>query len=75
MFQISEVLKKVPFFQNMERAGIDFVIENLKFKPFEINEVICQAEDPGVFSVGQGNTRRRAGASMILFALYMEKRV
>lgn len=47
MFQISEVLKRVPFFQNMERSGIDFVIESLKFKPYENNEVICQAGDPG----------------------------
>ena len=47
MFQISEVLKKVPFFQDMDRSGIDFVIENLKFKPFDNNEVICQAGDPG----------------------------
>ena len=47
MFQISEVLKKVPFFQDMDRTGIDFVIENLKFKPFGNSEVICQAGDPG----------------------------
>ena len=47
MFQISEVLKKVPFFQTLGRDGIDFIVERLKFKPYDANEVICQAGDPG----------------------------
>ena len=47
MFQISEVLKRVPFFRTLGRDGIDFVVERLKFKPFEANEVICKTGDPG----------------------------
>lgn len=47
MFQISEVLKKVPFFQALGRDGIDFIVERLKFKPYDANEVICQSGDPG----------------------------
>ncbi|GAB4370357.1 MAG: hypothetical protein Kow0042_12580 [Calditrichia bacterium] len=47
MFQISEVLKKVPFFRTLGRSGIDFIVERLKFKPFDANEVICQTGDPG----------------------------
>lgn len=47
MFQISEVLKRVPFFQSLQRDGIDFIVERLKFKPFNGNEAICEAGDPG----------------------------
>ncbi len=47
MFQISEVLKRVPFFRTLGRDGIDFIVERLKFRPFEANEVICKAGDPG----------------------------
>jgi CheY-like chemotaxis protein len=47
MFQISEVLKKVPFFRTLGKDGIGFIVERLKFKPFENNETICKAGDPG----------------------------
>ncbi len=47
MFQISEVLREVSFFQTLGKDGIDFIIERLKFKPFEANEAICQIGDPG----------------------------
>jgi len=47
MFQISEVLKKVPFFRTLGKDGIGFVVERLKFKPFGKDEVICKAGDPG----------------------------
>jgi CRP-like cAMP-binding protein/CheY-like chemotaxis protein len=47
MFQISEVLKKVPFFRTLGKDGIGFIVERLKFKPFEKDEVICNAGDPG----------------------------
>ncbi len=47
MFQISEVLKKVPFFRSLGKDGISFVVERLKFKPFEADEVICKIGDPG----------------------------
>lgn len=47
MFQISEVLKKVPFFRTLGKDGIGFVVERLKFKPFGNDEVICKAGDPG----------------------------
>ncbi len=47
MFQISEVLKKVPFFRSLGKDGIDFIVERLKFKPFEADEVICKIGDPG----------------------------
>jgi CRP-like cAMP-binding protein/CheY-like chemotaxis protein len=47
MFQISDVLKKVPFFRTLGKEGIDFIVERLKFKPFETDEVICHIGDPG----------------------------
>ena len=47
MFQISEVLKRVPFFQTLGRDGIDFIVERLKFKPFDGNALICKSGDPG----------------------------
>jgi CheY-like chemotaxis protein len=47
MFQISEVLKKVPFFRSLGKDGIGFIVERLKFKPIDSNEVICKAGDPG----------------------------
>jgi CheY-like chemotaxis protein len=47
MFQVSEVLKKVPFFRTLGRDGIDFIIERLKFKPFNQDEIICKTGDPG----------------------------
>ena len=46
MFQIAEVLKKVPFFQTLGRDGIDFIVERLKFKPYDGEELICQAGYP-----------------------------
>ncbi len=47
MFQISEVLKKVPFFRSLGKDGISFIVERLKFKPYESDEVICKIGDPG----------------------------
>ena len=47
MFQISEVLKKVPFFRSLGKDGISFIVERLKFKPFDSDEVICKIGDPG----------------------------
>ncbi len=47
MFQISEVLKQVPFFRALGRDGIEFIVERLKFKPFEAEEAICRIGDPG----------------------------
>ncbi len=47
MFQISEVLKKVPFFRTLGKDGIDFVVERLKFRAFDENEVIVKVGDPG----------------------------
>ncbi|HFE64666.1 MAG TPA: cyclic nucleotide-binding domain-containing protein [Caldithrix sp.] len=47
MFQISEVLKKVPFFRTLGRGGIDFIVERLKFKTFDADETICKIGDPG----------------------------
>jgi CRP-like cAMP-binding protein/CheY-like chemotaxis protein len=47
MFQISEVLKKVPFFRTLGKNGINFIVERLKFKPFDADEVICRAGETG----------------------------
>ncbi len=47
MFQISEVLKRVPFFRTLGKDGIDFIVERLKFKAFDSNQVICNIGDPG----------------------------
>ncbi len=59
MFQISEVLKKVPFFQTLGRDGIDFIVERLKFKAFDKDEVICKAGDPGdkMYIIINGNVK------------------
>ncbi len=47
MFQISEVLKTVPFFRTLGKDGIEFIVERLKFKPFDAEERICEIGDPG----------------------------
>src|SRR4030043_918114 len=47
IFQISEVLKKVPFFRSLGKDGISFIVERLKFKPFDADEIICKIGDPG----------------------------
>lgn len=47
MFQISEVLKQVPFFRSLGKDGISYIVERLKFKPFDAEEVICKIGDPG----------------------------
>jgi CRP-like cAMP-binding protein/CheY-like chemotaxis protein len=59
MFQISEVLKKVPFFQALGKDGIDFIIERLKFKPFDRTEAVCKAGDPGdkMYIIISGNVK------------------
>ena len=59
MFQISEVLKKVPFFRSLGKDGISFIVERLKFKPFDSEEVICKIGDPGdkMWIVISGNVK------------------
>jgi CRP-like cAMP-binding protein/CheY-like chemotaxis protein len=59
MFQISEVLKKVPFFQALGKDGIDFIIERLKFKPFNQGEAVCKGGDPGdkMYIIISGNVK------------------
>ncbi|HQU72314.1 MAG TPA: cyclic nucleotide-binding domain-containing protein [Calditrichia bacterium] len=59
MFQISEVLKRVPFFQALGKDGIDFIIERLKFKPYEGGDPICEAGDPGdrMYIIISGNVK------------------
>ncbi len=59
MFQISEVLKKVPFFRSLGKDGISFIVERLKFKPFDANEAICKIGDPGdkMYIVISGNVK------------------
>ena len=59
MFQISEVLKKVPFFRSLGKDGISFVVERLKFKPFDSEEIICKIGDPGdkMWIVISGNVK------------------
>jgi len=47
MFEITEVLQRVPFFQVLDQEGINFVVERLKYKRYEAEEVICGAGDPG----------------------------
>ncbi len=47
MFQITEVLKKVPFFRTLSKDGLSFIVERLRFKPFDANQVICRIGDPG----------------------------
>ncbi len=59
MFQISEVLKRVPFFRTLGKEGIEFIVEKLKFKPFEENAVICKTGDPGdkMYIIINGNVK------------------
>lgn len=47
MFQISEVLKKVPFFRTLGKESIDFIVERLKFKHFEQGETVVSIGEPG----------------------------
>ena len=47
MFQISEVLKKVPFFRTLGKDSIDFIVEKLKFKHFDEGEPVVQIGEPG----------------------------
>lgn len=47
MFQISEVLKKVPFFRTLGKESIDFIVERLKFKHFEEGETVVSLGEPG----------------------------
>lgn len=47
MFQISEVLKKVPFFRTLGKESIDFIVERLKFKHFDENEPVVSIGEPG----------------------------
>jgi len=59
MFQISEVLKRVPFFRTLGKEGIEFIVEKLKFKPFEENAIICKTGDPGdkMYIIINGNVK------------------
>ncbi len=47
MFEITEVLQRVPFFQVLDTEGIDFIVERLKYKRYESGDVICSAGDAG----------------------------
>jgi CRP-like cAMP-binding protein len=47
MIQISKILKNVPIFKLLGKDSIDFIVERLKFKSFEKDEVICKIGDPG----------------------------
>jgi CRP-like cAMP-binding protein/CheY-like chemotaxis protein len=47
MIQISKILKKVPIFRMLGKESIDFIVERLKFKTFDKNEVVCKVGDPG----------------------------
>ncbi len=47
MFQISEVLKKVPFFRTLGKDSIDFIVEKLKFKHFNEGDTVVAIGEPG----------------------------
>jgi len=47
MLQISKILKEVPIFKMLGKESIDFIIERLKFKTFDNNEIIFRVGDPG----------------------------
>ncbi len=47
MIQISKILKQVPIFRMLGKESIDFIVERLKFKTFQKDEVICNIGDPG----------------------------
>lgn len=47
MFQIDDVLKKVPLFQVLDKEGIHFIVERLALKRYGAGEVLCHAGDPG----------------------------
>ncbi len=47
MIQISKILKQVPIFRTLGKESIDFIVERLKFKTFDKDEVICKIGDQG----------------------------
>ena len=40
MIQISKILKEVPIFKMLGKESIDFIVERLKFKTFDKDELI-----------------------------------
>lgn len=47
MIQIGKILKQVPIFHMLGKESIDFIVERLKFKTFNANDIICKIGDPG----------------------------
>lgn len=47
MIQISKILKQVPIFRTLGKESIDFIVERLKFKTFDKDEVVCKIGDQG----------------------------
>ena len=47
MLQISEILKKVFFFETLEKDESDFIVERLSLHSFGADEQICKIGDPG----------------------------
>jgi CheY-like chemotaxis protein len=47
MIQISKILKQVSIFRMLGKESIDFIVERLKFKTYESDEIICKTGDPG----------------------------
>jgi CheY-like chemotaxis protein len=47
MIQISKILKQVSIFRMLGKESIDFIVERLKFKTYEADEIICKTGDPG----------------------------
>jgi CRP-like cAMP-binding protein len=47
MIQISKILKQVPIFRTLGKESIDFIVERLKFKTFDNDDIVCKIGDQG----------------------------
>ena len=47
MFEISDVIKKVPFFKPLDRDAVNEIVELLQYKSFRPGEMICHAGEIG----------------------------
>jgi len=65
MFLIGDVLKKVPFFQDLSQDDINDISEMLKYKNFKEEDIVCAVGDPGdrMYILLNGKVKILAGTS------------
>ncbi len=47
MFEISDVIKKVPFFKPLDRDAVNEIVDLLQYKSFRPGEIVCHAGEIG----------------------------